>query len=41
MHTCRVLLVGNHVPVRITLKGSLAFYENVHVVGEASMASRH
>jgi DNA-binding NarL/FixJ family response regulator len=35
MHNCRVLLVDDHVPVRITLKRLLAAYDNVHVVGEA------
>jgi DNA-binding NarL/FixJ family response regulator len=35
MHTCRVLLVDDHVPIRITLKRLLATYENVYVVGEA------
>ena len=35
MHNCRVLLVDDHVPIRITLRRLLAAYGNVHVVGEA------
>ena len=35
MHKCRVLLVDDHVPIRITLRRMLTGYDNVHVVGEA------
>jgi DNA-binding NarL/FixJ family response regulator len=35
MQKCRVLLVDDHVPIRITLRRLLTGYDNVHVVGEA------
>ena len=35
MHKCRVLLVDDHLPIRITLRRVLSGYDNVHVVGEA------
>ena len=35
MHKCRILLVDDHVPIRITLRRMLTSYEDVHVVGEA------
>ena len=35
MHKCRVLLVDDHVPIRIALRRTLTGYNNVHVVGEA------
>jgi DNA-binding NarL/FixJ family response regulator len=35
MHKCRVLLVDDHVPIRITLRRLLTSYKDVHVVGEA------
>jgi len=35
MYECRVLLVDDHVPIRITLRRLLTSYDNVHVVGEA------
>lgn len=35
MQRCRVLLVDDHVPIRITLRRLLTGYDNVHVVGEA------
>jgi DNA-binding NarL/FixJ family response regulator len=35
MQKCRVLLVDDHVPVRIALRRMLTGYANVHVVGEA------
>ena len=35
MHKCRVLLVDDHVPIRIALRRVLTSYDNVHVVGEA------
>src|SRR6476469_4894985 len=35
MQKCRVLLVDDHVPIRITLRGMLTGYDSVHVVGEA------
>jgi DNA-binding NarL/FixJ family response regulator len=35
MHKCRVLLVDDHVPIRITLRRMLTGYDDVHVVGEA------
>ena len=35
MHKCRVLLVDDHLPIRITLRRLLSGYDNVHVVGEA------
>src|SRR6476660_2989727 len=35
MQKCRVLLVDDHVPIRITLRGMLTGYNDVHVVGEA------
>jgi DNA-binding NarL/FixJ family response regulator len=35
MHKCRVLLVDDHVPIRITLRRLLTGCDNVDVVGEA------
>ena len=35
MQKCRVLLVDDHVPIRITLRRMLTGYDDVHVVGEA------
>ena len=35
MHRCRILLVDDHVPIRIALRRLLTSYDNVHVVGEA------
>ena len=35
MQKCRVLLVDDHVPIRITLRRILTGYDDVHVVGEA------
>jgi DNA-binding NarL/FixJ family response regulator len=35
MHKCRVLLVDDHVPIRIALRRLLTSYDRVHVVGEA------
>ena len=35
MHKCRVLLVDDHVPIRITIRRLITGYDNVHVVGEA------
>ena len=35
MHKCRVLLVDDHVPIRIALRRTLTGYNNVHVVAEA------
>lgn len=35
MRKCRVLLVDDHVPIRIALRRVLTSYDNVHVVGEA------
>jgi DNA-binding NarL/FixJ family response regulator len=35
MHKCRVLLVDDHVPIRIALRDRLNSYDDVHVVGEA------
>ena len=35
MDKCRVLLVDDHVPIRIALRRMLTSYDNVHVVGEA------
>jgi DNA-binding NarL/FixJ family response regulator len=35
MHKCRVLLVDDHVPIRIALRNMLSCYNNIHVVGEA------
>ena len=35
MQKCRVLLVDDHVPIRIALRSMLSCYEGVHVVGEA------
>lgn len=35
MHKCRVLLVDDYVPTRITLRRLLTGFDNVHVVGEA------
>ena len=35
MHKCRVLLVDDHVPIRIALRSMLNCYNNIHVVGEA------
>ena len=35
MHRCRILLVDDHVPIRIALRRMLTCYDNVHVVGEA------
>jgi DNA-binding NarL/FixJ family response regulator len=35
MHKCRVLLVDDHVPIRITLRRLLTGYDKLHVVGEA------
>ena len=35
MHKCRVLLVDDHVPIRIALRDMLKGYDDVHVVGEA------
>ena len=35
MQKCRVLLVDDHVPIRIALRRMLTSYDNVHVVGEA------
>jgi DNA-binding NarL/FixJ family response regulator len=34
-HVRRVLLVDDHVPIRITLRRMLTGYDDVHVVGEA------
>jgi DNA-binding NarL/FixJ family response regulator len=35
MHKCRVLLVDDHVPIRITLRRMLTGYDDLHIVGEA------
>jgi DNA-binding NarL/FixJ family response regulator len=35
MSKCRILLVDDHVPIRIALRRMLTSYDNVHVVGEA------
>ena len=35
MDKCRVLLVDDHVPIRIALRRMLTDHDNVHVVGEA------
>ena len=35
MHKCRVLLVDDHVPIRIALRERLNGYDDVHIVGEA------
>lgn len=35
MHICRVLLVDDHVRIRIALRDTLNGYHDVHVVGEA------
>ena len=35
MQKCRVLLVDDHVPIRIALRRILTGYDDVHVVGEA------
>jgi DNA-binding NarL/FixJ family response regulator len=35
MQKCRVLLVDDHVPIRIALRRMLTGYDDVHVVGEA------
>jgi DNA-binding NarL/FixJ family response regulator len=35
MQKCRVLLVDDHVPIRIALRRTLTGYDDVHVVGEA------
>ena len=35
MHKCRVLLVDDYVPTRITLRRLLTSFDNIHVVGEA------
>ena len=35
MQKCRVLLVDDHVPIRIALRRLLTGYDDVHVVGEA------
>jgi DNA-binding NarL/FixJ family response regulator len=35
MHKCRVLLVDDHVRIRIALRRLLTSYDRVHVVGEA------
>ena len=35
MHKCRVLLVDDHVRIRIALRDRLNEYRDVHVVGEA------
>src|SRR5687768_3987559 len=35
MQKCRVLLVDDHVPIRIALRSMLNCYDSVHVVGEA------
>ena len=35
MQKCRVLLVDDHVPIRIALRRMLTSYDDVHVVGEA------
>lgn len=35
MHKCRVLLVDDHVPIRIALRDRLNGYDDLHVVGEA------
>jgi DNA-binding NarL/FixJ family response regulator len=35
MQKCRVLLVDDHVPIRIALRNMLNCYDSVHVVGEA------
>ena len=35
MDKCRVLLVDDHVPIRIALRRLLTGYDDVHVVGEA------
>ena len=35
MHKCRVLLVDDHVRIRIELRDRLNEYHDVHVVGEA------
>ena len=35
MSKCRVLLVDDHVPMRIALRDRLNGYDGVHVVGEA------
>ena len=34
-HKCRVLLVDDHVPIRIALRNALAGYDDIQVVGEA------
>ena len=34
-HKCRVLLVDDHVPIRIALRRILTNYDDIHVVGEA------
>jgi len=35
MNKCRVLLVDDHVPIRIALRDRLNGYDDVHIVGEA------
>src|SRR4026207_1002319 len=35
MHKCRVLLVDDHVPIRLALRDTLNGYDDIHIVGEA------
>jgi len=35
MNRCRVLLVDDHVPIRLALRDTLNGYDDIHIVGEA------
>jgi DNA-binding NarL/FixJ family response regulator len=36
LHTCRILLVDDHAPIREALRSLLSSYEDLQIVGEAA-----